>query len=131
MKGGLDYPSLKLVDATNIGSGWWKASSLTDNYGNHYSNAVADGWGCYTGEYLLNGKYSRFRGTIYVAEGESENRVGGVVITADGKDVYTSPEITKTTRPIQFDIDVRGCNDLKIEHSGGIDIYIGDAGFYQ
>lgn len=131
MNGGLDYPSLKLVDATNIGAGWGKTTHLTDNYGSYHSNAVVCN-GNYTGEYLLNGKYKRFRGVIYVPEGTSTDRKGGIVITADGKDIYTSPEISKTTHPVSFDVDVSGCNVLKIDRIGeSFDLCIGDGGFYQ
>ena len=54
-------------------------------------------------------------------------------LTYDGKDIYTSPEMTKTSRPIDIDVSVKGCNDLKITHTGSADInlYFGDAGLYQ
>ena len=105
---------------------------MKDNYGNYYSNAIKTDFNN-TSEYILNGKYSRLKGTIYVKEGERSGESGGVVITADGKDIYTSPEITKTSRPIDIDISVKGCNDLKITKTGGINIYVylGDFGLYQ
>lgn len=131
--GNLEYPTAKLVDMKDIShNGWSKGSDLKDNYGNYYSNAIKTDFNN-TSEYILNGKYSRLKGTIYVKEGERSGESGGVVITADGKDIYTSPEITKTSRPIDIDISVKGCNDLKITKTGGINIYVylGDFGLYQ
>ncbi len=131
--GNLEYSTAKLVDMKDIShNGWSKGSDLKDNYGNYYSNAIKTDFNN-TSEYILNGKYSRLKGTIYVKEGERSGESGGVVITADGKDIYTSPEITKTSRPIDIDISVKGCNDLKITKTGGINIYVylGDFGLYQ
>lgn len=128
----LPYPTAKLIDLKNIGNGWWKTSNLTDNYGGFHSNAVCCTGDC-TGQYLLNGKYSRFRATLYVKEGEGRNETGGIVITADGKDIYTSPAVTKFSKPINIDISVRGCNVFEITRTGNYypTLYIGDAGFYQ
>ena len=133
--GDLPYPTAKLVDLDNIGTswGWGKTSTLTDNYGNYYSNAICTKESDMTAEYLLNGKYSRFKATIYIQEGESSDNSGGIVITADGKDIYTSPKITKISRTIDIDLSVKGCNDFKITRTGDRypTIYIGDGGFYQ
>ena len=130
--GSLEYPTTKLVDMENIGNCWSKTNDLKDNYGNYYSNALTTFFSG-PGEYLLNGKYSRLKGTIYIVEGEKSKDSCGFVTTADGKDIYTSPEMTKTSRPIDIDVSVKGCNDLKITHTGSADInlYFGDAGLYQ
>ncbi len=129
--GNLPYPTTKLADLKNIGGGWSNSRNLTDNYGNYYSNAFGC-YGNYTGQYLLNGKYSRFRATLYVKDGESDNDSAGFVITADGKDIYTSPQMTKISRPINIDVSVKGCNVFEISHTGeGFGLHIGDAGFYQ
>jgi len=53
---------------------------------------------------------------------------------ADGKTIYTSPEMTKTSTPIDIDVNIKGCNDLKIWFSCSsydIDLCLADAGFYQ
>lgn len=127
----LPYPTDKLVDMKNIGDGWGKSNTLTDNYGGNYSNAVVC-YGNYKGQYILNGKYSRLRGTLYVKNGETYDRSAGIVITADGKDIFTSQQMTKISRPITIDISVKGCNVLEIEHTGQyFDLLIGDAGLYQ
>lgn len=130
--GNLPYPTAKLIDMKNIGGGWSKSNDLTDNYGNYHSNAVCGNWNK-TAEYILDGKYSRLKGTVYVKEGETRDSSGGIVITADGKDIYTSPAITKTSRPIDIDVSVKGCNVLEITHTGysSFNLFFGDAGLYQ
>ncbi len=129
--GKLPYPTVKLADLRNIGNGWGRSNDLTDNYGNYHSNAL-ECWGNYTGQYILDGKYSRLRGTLYVAEGEGTDRTGGLVITADGKDIYTSPAITKFSRLINIDVSIKGCNVLEITRTGDhFNLYLGDAGLYQ
>lgn len=130
--GNLPYPTVRLIDMNNIGSGWYKSNNLTDNYGNSYSNAIYAGSKC-TAEYILNGKYSRLKGTAYIEKEENDDAVCSIVITADGKEIYTSPEITKTSRPIDIDVSVKGCNVLQIIRTGNFlpYIYIGNAGLYQ
>ena len=135
MNGTLEYPSLKLGDATNIGYNFRSSGDLTDNYGNRYSVAqMLYSYG--NGEFasLLNMKYSRFKGTVYVPTGYSSSSTASFIIEADGKSIYTSPEMTKTSQPIQIDINITGCNDFKIKLSTGSDgrvIRFGDCGFYQ
>ena len=82
---------------------------------------------------LLNMKYSYFRASVYVQNGTTNNQVGSFHIETDGKIIYSSPEINKTTSPIFVDVDIRGCNEFKIVldnfiHCGA---WFGDAGFYQ
>lgn len=134
MDGILEYPTAKLTDVPDISSyfPYKKASSdeLTDNYGNTYASAVKYSL---SGEFetLCNMKYSRFKGTLYVKNGYNEDRSKTVTIEADGKIVFSSGEITKTSSPIYIDVDITGCNDFKIITSGALDLFIGDAGFYQ
>ena len=56
-----------------------------------------------------------------------------VIVKADGKTVYKSPEMTKKSAPIDFDINIKGCYDLQIYCIGDAEemVAIGDAGFYQ
>ena len=141
MDGKLEYPTKEISINENIGGQWWVTSSdLRDNYGNNYTNSIHQYWS--TSQYdavdgnpyeiLCNMKYSKFKGTIYVENGYSGNDVTQIVIKADGKTVYTSPEITKTSAPIYFDVNITGCNDLKIINTKQEGFaHIGDAGFYQ
>lgn len=132
--GDLQYPTVKMIDMKNISGqydSWKQDNILTDNYENRYSNTLR----CYynkTSQYILDGKYSRLKGTLYVGNGESSDRTAGLVITADGKDIYTSPAMSKTSRPVDIDVDITGCNVLELTHTGSnFDIYFGNAGLYQ
>lgn len=132
--GDLQYPMVKMIDMNDIGGSnyaWRQANTLTDNYENHYSNTL---WCEYnrTSQYILDGKYTRLKGTLYVGNGESNNNTAGLVITADGKDIYTSPAMSKTSRPVDIDVDITGCNVLELTHTGDdFSIYFGNAGLYQ
>lgn len=137
----LPYPTVTLEDLDNIGDSnisFAEGDMLVDNYGNNYSFAVYP-WTTSTSTYqtLLNMKYSRFKCTIYVPKGSSTEKTQKINIKADGRIIYSSPEITKTSKPINVDLNVTGCNDFKIEYTiaGGFTghelAYIGNAGFYQ
>ena len=114
--------------------------SYTDNYGNNYARAIHQYWS--TSQYdavdgnpyevLCNMRYTKLKGTIYVENGYSGNAATQIVIKTDGKTVYTSPEINKSSAPIYFDVNITGCNDLKIINTNqeGF-VHIGNAGFYQ
>jgi hypothetical protein len=133
-KGGtLEQPALRLVDAVNIGIGWTNASGrdLTDNYGNVYESAMymfSGSNNCF--ETLLDMKYSKFKGTIYVPQGTRGDGSSHISIEADGITLYESPPMTKTSSPVKFDFSVSGHNDFKLI-SHGYSLYLGDAGFYQ
>lgn len=132
--GPLPHPTVLLSDVDNIGSGFQTIGSgdLTDNYGNNYSYAYRGDYGRGTFETLLNMKYKRFKATLYVPKGCSSNDTAKIIIKTDGKIVYTSPEITKTSYPIDVDVDITGCNDFQIEVTGERYLgYIADGGFYQ
>ena len=140
MNGGLEYPTIRLEDLISINDNVRTTNNLTDNYGNTYDRAVCNrtlgGDNCKL-EYLLNMKYSRFKGTLYVPQGETSDRSVHLSIIADGKTIYTSPAMTKTSSPVFIDVNITGCNDIKIEFSEGayfsedVDLCLGDAGFYQ
>ena len=82
-------------------------------------------------------KYSRFKGTIYVSDGQASDRAYHFSVIADGKTIYTSPEIRRNSAPIQLDLNITGCNDFIIKSSGynyshnDMCINIGNGGFYQ
>lgn len=137
MDGELEYPTEELSTDGNIGDNcWYDTSDLKDNLGNIYSRGIHSNVSEQTFEKILNMKYSRFKGTFYVQNGTSSDESVQFSVKTDGKTVYTSPEITKTSQPIDFDIDVTGCYDFQIICTGS-GYYskdwakIGDAGFYQ
>ena len=140
MDGTLEYPTLKLGDATNIGGSLLNATKRIDNYGNSYDTVhliPSGNSGAF--QTLLNMKYSKFKGIFFVPEGTATSVTAYYTIEVDGKVVYTSPNMSKTSQPEQFDINVSGGNEFKITLTiiGGSNLLnyqnfvIGDAGFYQ
>lgn len=134
--GPLPYPTIQIEDVDNIGKDITSvdAESLTDNYGNTYGSAIRAYQYGGTFQTLLNMKYSKFKGTIYVPKGCSRDDVIKILIKADGKTIYNSPEITKTSSPIPLELNIKGCNDFQIEIIGNhtnLLGYIADGGFYQ
>ncbi|MEE1013306.1 MAG: NPCBM/NEW2 domain-containing protein [Clostridia bacterium] len=145
MNGALKYPTAMLKDVENInGESSWSFKNvdndvLIDNYGNSYSNAI----GCArdaTFETLLNGKYSKFKGTLYIPQDYIVDKSIRITIGADGHQIYSSPQMNKTSRPVEIDIDISNYNDFKIIYSADYSqsynwecqaLCIGDAGFYQ
>ncbi len=135
MDGKLEYPTVELEDLISINLKPQSTDKLTDNYGNRYGRAVIN-WGPNEKlEYLLNMKYSRFKATLYVPEEAYYEDPGYLKVIADGKTIYTSPEMTRSSKPEYIDINVTGCNDIKIEFNKPfydcLELCLGDAGFYQ
>lgn len=137
--GVLEYPTVQLEDMVSIANTPKKSDQLIDNYGNSYGRAIWN-FGGVNYEYLLNMKYEKFKGVLYIPQGETSDESVTLSIIADGKTIYTSPAMTKTSCPINIDVDIRGCNDLKIEYNhnsnsekgGGYPtVCLGEAGFYQ
>ena len=138
MDGKLEYPTVKLVDMTSINQQPLNTDALTDNYDNRYSHAIYNRISHTEFEYLLNMKYSKFKGTLYVPKGANKNKNGYLTIEADGKTIYTSPEMNKTSKPINIDVSVRGYNNIKIRFSSYVagnsedfPLNLANAGFYQ
>ena len=133
MDGKLEYPTVMLKDMDSISDDFVIAGDLVDNYGNQYGSALAKMYiNSQTYEYLLNMKYSRFKCTLFIPEGTFYDENAVITIMADGKQIYSSPVMDKTSRPVYIDVDVTGCNDFKIETSKTmLPIRLADAGFYQ
>ncbi len=133
MDGELEYPTEELSTDGNIGDTWYNTKDLKDNLGNIYSRGIDCGYRSEVFQKILNMKYSRFKGTIYVTNGTTNNGTIQFSIKTDGKTVYTSPEITKTSQPVDIDIDITGCYDFQIITSSPYDSWakIGNGGFYQ
>ena len=59
-----------------------------------------------------------------------------MIVELDGRIIYTSPEMTPTSRAIDFDINITGGNDFRIRYEGSSSgggglILVSNAGFYQ
>ena len=91
MEGRLEYPTIELQNLNSINEfpNIRKGFELMDNYGNTYTSAIGpQGNGSNEWEYLLNMKYSRLKGTLYVTNGTSSSESGTMTIFADGKRIY-------------------------------------------
>lgn len=133
----LTRPSLRMEDAVNIGATQFKTltDNPKDNYGNVYGSAMFTTYHPGTFETLLNGKYKRFKGTVYVKFGETAVKTSSFEIQGDGKTIYSSPSINKKSKPLSLDVDVTDVNDFKIvidsNTTDNITVYFADCGFYQ
>lgn len=141
MNGELKYPTAYLKDLNNIGNKLSNVEndSLIDNYGNTYSSAVS-GAQKETFQTLLNGRYTKFKGTLYIPQYYIVDKAISIIIEADGHQIYASPQMTKTSPPIDLDINVTGYNDFKIIFNGNYSsgynretqmLCLANAGFYQ
>lgn len=139
MDGDLEYPTKELTEDDNIGDHWYDSDNLKDNYGNIYDYAVTTNADDRTFETLCAMKYSRVKGVIYVTEGYSGDETTRIIIKTDGKTIWRSPEIDKTSSPVEIDVDITGCNVLEITSTHNLSdfwgdypyINIGELGLYQ
>ena len=129
-------PSLLLEKAVNTSKSVWSragADFLTDNCGNTYSSAMTiSPSGVF--KVMLNNEYTLFKGTIYVAKGYYLGNTGTVMIELNGKVVYSSETITKSSQPINLNIDITDCEEFKITYKGTSStdnmVFFGDCAFY-
>lgn len=109
--------------------------NYTDNYGNRYNTYFDCGAHRWISknklEYLLDNKYESFKGVIYVPHGETGEGHGIVQIMGDGKVLYTSPDMTKISRPVHFNTDIKDVNDLVVQfETSNITLCLGEALVY-
>ena len=138
MDGKLEKPTLKLEDIENIAENayFFKIkNNIFDNYGNFYDTVARSSLISTTNnccETLLDGKYSKFKATLFVPEGSYWNDNRYIKIIGDGKVIYSSGEMNKTSEPVDIEVSVVGINNFKIifaDYDEGINIANG--GFYQ
>lgn len=129
----ISHSTAMLTELTSITGEPASTERLTDNYGNSYSSAIINNGNYRGGEgpiafgYLLDGKYRTFSGVLYIPEGEKSDGSSFLTIIADGIIVYASPEMTKTSAPEIFCVNITGCNELIIEWSNNaMHSYISD-----
>lgn len=91
--------------------------SLTDSYGNTYSNTLRfDASGNII--YVLNGEYSLMKFTISIHESAEIDEEGIITIKADDDVVYTSPSLNKKTEAYtETDVPINNCKLITIEYS--------------
>lgn len=116
--------TLYLIDY-RYGNSWhryyYTDSSFTDSFGNVY-----DGAHCYTGVYIdggiyskhnLNGKYSRFSGSIVAMPNTSTVSTYTIRIYVDDVLKFSKSGFSKTTGKVNFSVDVKGGSVLTIKAS--------------
>ena len=97
--------------------------SEQDAYGNVYDSyveAVIGGVdlssdGTQSEVYLLQGKYSRFTGKLFVSKDDSSHNTFIMKVYLDGVQKYKSEIIKKDMGPWKFDYDITGANKVKVE----------------
>lgn len=114
-----DVPLLKTTyDSRDVGT-------YEDKLGNSYPNSLYYDYG-YSDDvdiYVLSKEYSTLSGTIFVPDtrGSHDDETSGlrVIIYGDDKRIYTSSQMQPTSYPVDFYVDVRGVNQLKVYYEGG------------
>ena len=91
---GSEAESIKLTELTSVGDQPEETDKLTDNYENNYRSAIISGSND-TYEYILDGKYSSLKGTLYIPKGESHDFNTTLTVKGDGHILYSSPVMTK------------------------------------
>ena len=108
---------IEITDLTSIANKTEKTDRLTDNFGNTYEYAIFNKYGKDSFEYLLDKKYSKFKGTLYLPKGETKTDSVTMTLTADGEKIYESPAMSVSSSPVDFEVDLSQCNDFKISFS--------------
>lgn len=148
MDGELEYPTVYLKDMTNIAhgsdNGMYYSATATTNFDENYDDITYFYTNTESGtdgpEFLLNYKYSDFKGTFIIPKGSNFDGKVYFKIIADDKTIYTSPQLDKTSKAYDFDVQVKGYNHIKIipytttsiySSAHEYHIYLANAGFYQ
>lgn len=131
----LEYPTEYLADLKSLDDDIRKSDKISDNYGNTYDSAIYGYYKKY--RFLTDMKYQALKGVLYVSEGETSDSIVYMQVIADGKKIYTSPMIDKTSRPVDVNVNITGYNDIQVQFKekkyggGDFGINFGNAGFYQ
>ena len=118
------YIGKKVKEKSNLFNEWILdqhnvdlVESITDSYGNIRKSAMK-----FTNEksyiiFNLNNNYSFIKCNISIRDNADLNKTGIITIKADDVVVYTSPILTKTTKPFDVsDIPINNCSLLVIEY---------------
>lgn len=101
--------------------------TLQDKLGNTHENCIEYNYGYDESVdiYVLNREYSSFKGTLFVPKDRSVNSDNNndkffyFTIYGDDQLLYTSPLMKASQYPVDFEIDVTGVDQLKINWPGG------------
>ena len=135
MNGKLKEPTAKLTDLENIAEnayGLHTSKNTLDNYDGFYDSSLYCKYqrnDCC--EVLLDKKYSKFKATLFVRKGADWKGTDYITVIGDGKILFKSDEMDKTSKPIDIEVDVANINDFKILFINTECLQIANAGFYQ
>lgn len=107
---------------------------VKDNLGNIYNKGVYSNYGYNTNwqTYYINGMYSKMKGKYILGynhrDSKDENRFK---VYGDGNLIYNSSNMSGGVHPIDFDIDLTGVLELKIEFTRPNQTVLVDTGLYQ
>ncbi len=132
-------PAVLLKDLdyfNNHNRGFSISNNIKDNLGNEYSYGVHSRNIGYIGtawqSYLINGQYSQMKGRYILSyDRRSTNEKDRFRVYGDGQLLYESPAMTSGVRPVDFDIDLTGVLELKVEISRLSETYLVNTGLYQ
>lgn len=139
-----EEPAVMLYQLDYFDRGGYKEfktfDNVKDNLGNSYDigftashSLYRQGWQTY----YINGMYRKMKGR-YVLNYESRDTKteNGFKVYGDGKLIYSSPVMTGGVHPIDFEIDLAGVLELRIEYIdygsyGNPETFLVDTGLYQ
>jgi len=134
-----DTPAVMLsqLDYFTQNTPWHVEEFPKDNLGNTYTEGLTNYHGYTSGgkrEYVLDGKYRRMKGKFILNYSDrSSSGEYFLKIYGDEKLLYSFSEMTAGVRPAEFDVDLTGVLQLRIEMYAGSWGYttIADVGLYQ
>ena len=113
-----DARPVSIRSITSNDANFFVTSVSRDNYQGEYTDVVYISLtGSQTFLTLLDGRYSRLRGTLFIEYGESRNGERIIRFELDGR-VLETHSLERTTRPIEIDIDLTEGNEFSINQRG-------------
>lgn len=112
--------------------------TITDSYGNNYSNVLCIKSYYYHTRYITyytSGNFSYLRLSVAIRDNADANSTGILTIKADDKVIYTSETLDKKTKKFDIlDLAINNCEFISIEYtssSSSIDCIISNAILYN
>ena len=107
---------MRLADVTTIQDSFLNSDMHQDNYQHVYTDVMTLRRG-HTFRALLDGRYTRLKGVIFIAYGETNYRTTTIRFEREGE-LPISHRMDRTSRPIDIDIDLEGVNEFSIVTDG-------------
>lgn len=111
-----------LIDKWVIDEHYYEVkNTITDSYGNTHTNCILLNGGVYFyGDVTYNvlSQYSMLKAVLSVGAGTSSNANVSFCIEADDQVVYSYDNLNIHTQPIQIEVPINNCTELKFSFSG-------------